>query len=99
MLPLALGLGFAIAGKTLGAVLDYLARGADGDERVLNMSPLLEGMQWLLPDLSRLDWRSWALYGVQPTGDALFWPVVMALSYVLILLALSVFVFSRREFL
>jgi Cu-processing system permease protein len=99
MLPLTLGLGFAIAGKTLGAVLDYLARGADGNEDILKMSPLLEGMQWVLPDLSRLDWRPWALYGVQPTSDELLWPVLMAISYVLILLALSVQVFARREFL
>lgn len=99
MLPLALGLGFAIAGKTLGAVLDYFARGADGNDDIMRMGPLLEGLQWILPDLSRLDWRPWALYGVQPTGDELLWPMLMAVSYVLVLLSLSVFVFSRREFL
>lgn len=99
MLPLALGLGFAIAGKTLGAVLDFFARGADGDDNIMKMSPLLEGLQWVLPDLSRLDWRPWALYGSQPTGDALFWPVLMAISYILILLSLAVCIFSRREFL
>jgi Cu-processing system permease protein len=35
MLPVALGALFAVAGKSLGSVLDYLERGADGDQELL----------------------------------------------------------------
>lgn len=98
MLPMALGLAFAIGGKTLGAVLDYLARGADGDEKVMQMAPLMNVIQYLLPDLSRLDWRIWPMYGAEPGMAAIGWGVLMGLGYVLILLTLAVRVFSRREF-
>lgn len=98
MLPMALGLAFAIGGKTLGAVLEYLARGADGDEKVMQMAPLINVIQYLLPDLSRLDWRIWPMYGAEPGGAAMGWALLMGLGYVLILLALAVRIFSRREF-
>lgn len=99
MLPLALGLAFAVAGKTLGAVLDYFARGADGDPQMLKMAPLLDTIHWVLPDLSRLDWRIWSMYGAAPSTAAVIWAVVMAVAYVTLLLTLAVRVFSRREFM
>jgi Cu-processing system permease protein len=37
MLPFALGLAFAVAGKSLGTVVDYLARGAAGDMEVMKL--------------------------------------------------------------
>lgn len=98
MLPLAMGLAFAVSGKTLGAVLDYLARGADGDPAILQMAPLLNTLQWLIPDLSRFDWRMWPLYGVQLEIGAVFWIVLMGAGYILVLLALAVRAFERREF-
>jgi ABC-type transport system involved in multi-copper enzyme maturation permease subunit len=98
MLPLALGIAFAIGGKTLGAVLDYLAQGADGDESVLKMRPILDAIQWVLPDLSRFDWRVWPLYSLEPSIDALIWPLVMGAAYIVIMLTFAVYSFSRREF-
>lgn len=98
MLPLALGLAFAIGGKTLGAVLDYLARGADGDIQILQMAPMLHTLQWLLPDLSRFDWRIWPMYGVSPQPDDLGWVLLMGAAYVVILLLLAAQAFARREF-
>ena len=99
MLSFALGMAFAIAGKTLGAVLDYFVRGADGDTSVLKMAPLLDAIQWVLPDLSRLDWRAWPLYGVSPGWGDIGWPLVMAVGYVLCMLSLAVLAFKRREFM
>ncbi|MDQ5880944.1 MAG: hypothetical protein QG616_774 [Pseudomonadota bacterium] len=99
VLPFALGMAFAAGGKALGATLDYLAQGADGDTAMVNqLDPLLKAGQWLLPDLSRLDWRDWALYGLYPGGEAIAWGIVMAFSYVAMLSALAILVFLRREF-
>jgi Cu-processing system permease protein len=55
---LALGLAFAVAGKSLGAVAEYLAKGADGDPTLMRFAPIIDAIQWVLPDLSRLDWRA-----------------------------------------
>lgn len=98
MLPMAVGLAFAIGGKSLGAVLDYFARGADGDDSLMQMSPLLDTVQWVLPDLSRLDWRVWPMYGVAPSGPAVAWSMLMAIGYAGLMLAIASRSFSRREF-
>lgn len=99
MLPVALGVAFAIAGKSLGAVIDYLARGADGDpEFAARFNPLIEVVQWLLPDMSRLDWRTWPMYELFPGFPAVALSVLMAAGYATVMLALAVSTFSRREF-
>lgn len=99
MLPIALGAAFAVAGKSLGAVIDYLARGADGDpEFVSRFSPLIDTVQWVLPNLSRLDWRVWPMYEIDPGFPAIGLGLLMALGYALVLLVLAVLTFSRREF-
>lgn len=99
MLPVALGAAFAVGGKSLGAVLDYLARGADGDANIMNrFGPMMQIIQWLLPDLSRLDWRIGAMYGVPLSDGTVLYGLVLATGYVTVLLALAVITFSRREF-
>ncbi|RDE52389.1 MAG: hypothetical protein DVS81_01090 [Candidatus Accumulibacter meliphilus] len=99
MLPVALGALFAVAGKSLGAVLDYLERGADGDQELIGRyGSLLETIQYLLPDLSRLDWRTWPMYGVPLSDAAVSYGLLMGAGYVLLLLAMAVITFSRREF-
>jgi Cu-processing system permease protein len=99
MLPVALGALFAVAGKSLGSVLDYLERGADGDQELLGRyGPLLQVIQYLLPDLSRLDWRVWPMYGIPLSEGAVAYGLLLAAGYVTILLAMAVMTFSRREF-
>lgn len=98
VLPLVLGLVFAVAGKSLGAVADYLGRGADGDEALVqNFSGIVEMIFWVLPDLSRLDWRTWPMYGVAPESTTLVLSLAMALAYVSTMLSLAVYVLKRRE--
>lgn len=97
MLPLALGLAFAVAGKALGAVIQYMMAGADGDPDILKLAPIIDAIQWFLPDLSRLDWRVWPMYGVAPGSDAALGGVAMAIAYIGIALSLAAFAFSRRE--
>ena len=99
VLPLALGAAFAIAGKALGSALDYLAAGADGDEHLVrSVGPLLKGIRWLLPDLSRLDWRDWPLYMNQPSVENVAWSLVMAASYIGLTILVATRLFQRREF-
>lgn len=98
MLPLALGLAFAAGGKSLGAVAEYLAKGADGDPELMRFAPFIDAIQWVLPDLSRLDWRAWPMYGLPPSGTAMWLSLVLAASYATLLVVLAVISFSRREF-
>lgn len=99
MLPLALGAMFAIAGRALGAVVDYVARGADGQvELAARFGPVLEVIRWVLPDLSRLDWRGGAMYGVPPDAASVWLAISMALAYAFVMLGLAVQAFSKREF-
>lgn len=100
VMPLLVGLVFAVAGKSLGVVLDYLRRGADGDRVIAStFGPVLEVVQWALPDLSRLDWRAWPMYGQPPEYNLIAWSGVMAAGYALMMLALAMRTFARREFL
>jgi hypothetical protein len=98
MLPLALGLAFAVAGKSLGAVAEYLARGADGDRDVMRLAPAVDAIHWFLPDLSRLDWRAWPMYGIAPDSGAMAGGGLLALAYIVLLVTLAVLAFNRREF-
>lgn len=98
MLPLALGLAFAVAGKSLGAVAEYLSKGADGDMALMRFAPIIDAIQWVLPDLSRLDWRIWPMYGLAPDAPVVGLSLMMATSYAALLLTLAVMTFARRDF-
>ena len=62
------------------------------------LGPVLDTALYALPDLERLDIRNWPLYGVAPGLPALVWPLLMALAYIGVMLALSVGWFKRRDF-
>lgn len=99
MLPLALGAVFAIAGRALGAVFDYVAKGADGQvDLAARYGPILDLVRWILPDLSRLDWRGWPMYSQLPDLPAMGLAVLMAVGYSVLLIGLAIHSFSRREF-
>jgi ABC-type transport system involved in multi-copper enzyme maturation permease subunit len=98
MLPLALGLAFAVAGKSLGAVAEYLARGADGDPALMRFAPIIDAIQWVLPDLSRLDFRAWPMYDLAPASQTVGLGLMMAASYAALLITLAVLTFTRRDF-
>lgn len=99
VLPLALGICFAVAGKGLGLARSYVLAGADGDDRlVAQMAPWLEIIRWLLPDLSRLDWRAWPMYGLEPDPAAMAWAVAAVVAYGALMLSLACRSFGQREF-
>ena len=98
-LPLALGALFAIAGRAFGPVADYIAKGADGDKELVGRyGGLLDLIRWLLPDLSRLDWREWPMYGLLPDLAAMGLATLMACAYIGLMVGLAIHFFSRREF-
>jgi Cu-processing system permease protein len=99
VMPLAVGAAFAVAAKSVGPVADYLARGAEGDaELTQRYGPLLEVIRWILPDLSRLDWRPWPMYSLPAPWAEIGFGALMAAGYAALMLALAAMYFNRREF-
>lgn len=99
ILPLAVGAVFAIAGRAFGPVSDYIAKGADGQKDMVEQyQGLLELIRWVLPDLSRLDWREWPMYGQMPDLGAMELALPMAIAYAGLMVGLAIHSFSRREF-
>lgn len=99
MLPLALGAVFAIGGRSLGAVFDFVSKGAEGQvDLAARYGPLLEVIRWVLPDLSRLDWRAWPMYGLAPDTPTIGLAGLMAVAYAILMIGLAIHAFARREF-
>ncbi|QZA76836.1 ABC transporter permease [Deefgea tanakiae] len=95
-LAIAIGLLFSLAGRGLGAVLDFLLFSPYADASFkAKFLPIANTLRWFLPDLSALDWRQATLYGhwqgLYP-GAA----ICMALGYILIFTALSMIIFNKR---
>lgn len=98
-LPLVLGFAFAIAARGLGPTLDYLRHGERSDPLHASLfGPVLEHSFVWFPDLSRLDWRPLALYGLPIEPLSLALAVVNAGAYIILLLVLAAMIFSRRNF-
>jgi ABC-type transport system involved in multi-copper enzyme maturation permease subunit len=58
---------------------------------------LIEAVTWIFPNLQAFDLKTAAGYGLPLEPIALLWTAVYAVSYIGIILALTVFVFQRRE--
>lgn len=98
-LPLIVGFLFAVCARSLGATIAYLMNGESASpDMVAGLLPWVGGLQWLIPDLGRLDWRSASLYHVWPAWQDIVWSATMALSYSGVMLVLACRTFSRREF-
>jgi ABC-type transport system involved in multi-copper enzyme maturation permease subunit len=65
---------------------------------LMRLAPIINAIQWIMPDLSRLDWRVWPMYGLAPDGQAVWLSLVVAASYSALLLTLAVMIFTRRDF-
>lgn len=99
MLPLMLGSLFAMFTRAIGAVFDYVSHGADGqDALVTQVGPALEVIRMLVPDLSRLDWRVWPMYGVVPDVQGIVLSLLMSMLYIGLMLSLASHVFAKRDF-
>ncbi len=99
MLPLLLGIGFAVVASSIGATLDFLLYSELAEEgQRETLGSFLKTASWIIPDLSRLDIRDWTLYGAKPGASQLVLPLIMASAYIAIMLGLAVNRFQSREF-
>lgn len=99
MLSFLVSFGFAIATRTLGVMIDYLALSRSADpEMKAALLPILDGLRWFLPDLSRLDWRMIALYDHWPPVEQMLQGAASGVGYLTLLLGAAVFTYHRRSF-
>lgn len=98
-LALVAGIVFAIAGQSVGSVVDYLSGGADGQQDLVNRyGPIVQVIRWVLPDLSRVDWRAWPMYGTQPLSSEFSYSILMVVAYFLLMFFVAAAMFKRRDF-
>lgn len=99
LLPLALGVAFALSARSMGTALAYLSDKAGGaSDLAPTFGPLVGGLRWILPDLGRFDMRVAALYSQYPEPSAMIGPALNGLAYVAIMLSLAAILFRRRQF-
>ncbi len=95
LLATALTFGVYLMGNITQDILQLARLGRNpGIER------LTQGLYLVLPDLSRLDLKNSAIYGMQalPNPTALITNAGYGLLYSVMLLAIAIFIFSQREF-
>jgi len=59
---------------------------------------ITQGLYLILPDLSRLNLKNEAVYGLLPSSMTLLGHAAYAVVYTILLLAIAILIFSRREF-
>jgi len=98
LLPFMVGAGFALAGRSIGPVLDYLAFSASADPALkANFLRLIDALRWLLPDLSQLDWRASVLYDTPLDISRIATGLCLAAGYTVCFLTIAVIVYRKRE--
>lgn len=63
-----------------------------------NIQSLIQGLYLVLPDLSRLNLKNDAVYGILPSPVTLLGNGAYGLFYMTLLLAIAILIFLRREF-
>ena len=63
-----------------------------------NIESLTQNLYLFLPDLSRLNLKNEAIYGILPSPSTLLSNGAYGLFYTVLLLAIAILIFSRREF-
>ncbi|WP_432723353.1 hypothetical protein R0381_001150 [Jeongeupia wiesaeckerbachi] len=99
LLPMMLGITFAVIARSYGSVLALLAdkQGEAADIAPVFM-PLVNMIAWLIPDLGRLDVRASVLYRAPINYPDLAVNIVVVVAYSAFSLGLAALLFSRREF-
>lgn len=68
----------------------------------LSKSPALQtithGLYLILPNLSSLDLKNQAVYGILPDGLTLLFNAIYGIFYTIVMLAIANFIFARRQF-
>ncbi|AFZ16682.1 ABC transporter permease [Allocoleopsis franciscana] len=63
-----------------------------------NLESLTQSLYLVLPDLSRLNFKNEAVYGILPSPQTLLSNGAYGVFYTVLLLAIAILIFSRREF-
>jgi ABC-type transport system involved in multi-copper enzyme maturation permease subunit len=94
LLATALTFGVYLMGNATQDLLKLSSNGNSG------IKYLTQALYLILPDLSRLDVKNYAVYGLQalPSQTALLTNAGYGLCYSAMLLAIAILIFSRREF-
>jgi ABC-type transport system involved in multi-copper enzyme maturation permease subunit len=66
--------------------------------RNVDIERIANALYVVLPDLSRLDLKNQAVYGLLPSSWALLTDALYGLVYTVLLLTIAIIIFSRREF-
>ncbi|MDY7014310.1 MAG: ABC transporter permease [Cyanobacteriota bacterium] len=75
---------------------DLVKLGQIGQNKTIET--LVQNLYLVLPDLSRLNLRNEAVYGVLPNSQALLNSAIYGLGYTAVLLAIAIAILSRRQF-
>jgi hypothetical protein len=67
------------------------------EESTRSFRVLIEIITWLFPNLNAFDLKTAAGYGLPLELTSLLWTAIYGISYITIILALTVIVFQRRE--
>jgi ABC-type transport system involved in multi-copper enzyme maturation permease subunit len=73
----------------------YHTAGVDSGNRLFGK--LLEIIAWIFPNLAAFDLKTTAAYGLPLTASQLVWPGIYGISYIGLILILTIFIFQRRE--
>lgn len=88
---------FSLSTWIIGQITEDLAAMADQSKSAL-AKPILLAIYWILPDLTLLDAKSSAAYGIAMPGTQFASSIGYAFAYSAMLLVLATLVFSRRDF-
>ncbi len=63
-----------------------------------NLQRVVRSLYLVLPDLSRFNFRNESVYGILPSANGLITTALYGIAYTFVLLVLTSFIFSKREF-
>lgn len=63
-----------------------------------NVAAFTENIYLIVPNLERFNLKNTAVYGILPSSSELFMNAIYGVVYIILLLTLSSFIFSRRQF-
>ncbi|MCB6184082.1 hypothetical protein LIN78_11045 [Leeia sp. TBRC 13508] len=90
---------FAISARSIHAAINYILFDPDAASQLKQSltSPLL-WLKWIIPDLSRLDWRDSVLYGVDYSVSQVLSNITANMSYAGLILMMAILLLNRRKF-
>ena len=58
---------------------------------------ILKVISWILPNFSVFDMKTQLAYGLDIPANQAFWSLIYGIAYITIIIAVTTFVFNRRE--